>query len=265
VSYYQSILGLTLLRKFSSKKAPAGKLLVIADPVFNEQDERYKAAQADDKKDRQKKTTYVKLMNALSQAGGNAAGVPRLPLTADLAEGLSEMYARQAETITGLKASKKEFLGEIAPRLHEYDRIVFATHGYLGNDLPGVMEPALVLSLVPRGTDGLLRMKEVLGLKAPSELVVLTACQSGLGEKVSGEGIMGMGRAFQYAGSKSVLMSLWSVDELASVKLVHFFFQSLKKGSTKLEALQEARLRVREAGFDHPFFWASFVLAGEAN
>jgi CHAT domain-containing protein len=76
---------------------------------------------------------------------------------------------------------------------------------------------------------------------------------------------MGMGRAFQYAGAKTVLMSLWSVAESSSVNLVESFFKHLKEGKNKLEALRLARKEIRKAGYDHPFFWAPFILVGEVQ
>jgi len=91
------------------------------------------------------------------------------------------------------------------------------------------------------------------------------ACQTGLGKKISAEGTMGMGRAFQYAGAKSVLMSLWDVEEAASVELTERFFKHLKEGKPKLEALKSAREDIRKQGSDHPFFWAAFILVGEAG
>jgi CHAT domain-containing protein len=76
---------------------------------------------------------------------------------------------------------------------------------------------------------------------------------------------MSMGRAFQYAGARSVLMSLWSVAESPSIKLTESFFQHLKDGKSKLQALQMARSEIRNSGYDHPFFWAAFILVGEAE
>jgi CHAT domain-containing protein len=108
-------------------------------------------------------------------------------------------------------------------------------------------------------------MSEVMGLKMNADIVALTACQTGLGKRISGEGTMGMGRAFQYAGAKSVLMSMWSVSEESSVKLVENFFKHLESGKSKIEALQLARRDIRKAGYVHPFFWAAFILAGEVN
>ncbi len=74
-----------------------------------------------------------------------------------------------------------------------------------------------------------------------------------------------MGRAFQYAGAKSLLMTLWSVAQTASVKLVENFFRHLKEGKTKLEALKMARDEIRKTGYEHPFFRAQFILVGEVN
>ena len=79
-----------------------------------------------------------------------------------------------------------------------------------------------------------------------ADMVALTACQTGLGKNISGEGTMGMGRAFQYAGAKSVLMSLWSVEESSSVDLVGGFFRNIKEGKNKLEALKLARDEIRK-------------------
>jgi CHAT domain-containing protein len=113
--------------------------------------------------------------------------------------------------------------------------------------------------------DGFLRLSEVTGLRLNCDIAALTACQTGLGRNISGEGTMGMGRAFQYAGAKSVLMSLWTVAETSSVQLVESFFKYIKEGKTKLEALKLAREEIRKAGYDHPFFWAPFILVGEIN
>jgi CHAT domain-containing protein len=166
---------------------------------------------------------------------------------------------------TGLKANKGAFLKNIAPNLGDYSKIVFATHGYFGKGLPGINEPVLVFTLVPPGTDGYLRMSEVMGLRMNADVVALTACQTGLGKTISGEGTMGMGRAFQYAGAKSVLMSLWSVDEAASINLVESFFGHLRDGKNKTESLRLARDGIRKAGYDHPFFWSAFILVGETS
>jgi CHAT domain-containing protein len=143
--------------------------------------------------------------------------------------------------------------------------VVFATHGVLGNKVPGLMEPFLALTMAPPGTDGLLKMSDILSLKMNADVVALTACQSGLGKEQSGEGVMSMGRAFQYAGAKSVLMSLWEVEEKSAVTLAENFFRYRKEGKTKLDSLKSARDDIRNAGYKHPFFWSAFILVGESS
>jgi len=89
------------------------------------------------------------------------------------------------------------------------------------------------------------------------------ACVTGVGKVVGGEGVMHLGRAFQYAGARSVLISLWSVEDESTNLLTQAFFQFLREGRGKDEALYLARRKLREAGYRHPFFWASFILFGE--
>jgi CHAT domain-containing protein len=96
-----------------------------------------------------------------------------------------------------------------------------------------------------------------------AEVAALTACKTGLGRELGGEGVMGMGRAFQYAGAKNVLVSLWSVAERSTTLFAAEFFAALKTGQTPREALKIARSKIRAAGYEHPFFWAPFILMGE--
>jgi len=102
-----------------------------------------------------------------------------------------------------------------------------------------------------------------MSLNLGSDVAALTACETGMGRQLSGEGVMGMGRAFQYAGSKSVLVSLWSVAEKSTIKLAERFFFYQKQGKDRLTSLRLARDDVRKAGYRHPFFWSPFILIGE--
>jgi len=115
--------------------------------------------------------------------------------------------------------------------------------------------------------DGFLHTYEVFNLKLNADLVTLSACETGLGKLSRGEGLIGLTRGFIYAGASSVLVSLWSVDE-STAALMKIFYQNLKAGMSKAEALRQAKLkliRTRENGisFAHPFLWAPFVLVGE--
>ena len=106
-------------------------------------------------------------------------------------------------------------------------------------------------------------MTEVMRLKLDSDVAVLTACETGNGKLISGEGVMGLARAFQYAGSKSVLASLWNVAEEPSEMLVESFFHHIKEGNNLVTSLRYARRDIRNAGYVDPYFWAPFILIGE--
>ena len=131
--------------------------------------------------------------------------------------------------------------------------------------VPGLREPALVLNQVGNaaGDNGLLTMSEVMRLRLNADVVALTACQTGMGRHLTGEGVMGLGRAFQYAGARNVLVSLWNVSEGSTTMLAERFFSHLKQGKTMRQALRLAREEVRRAGYEHPFYWAPFILIGE--
>lgn len=260
ISYYQSITALTLARNFGKQKGAEAKRLVMSDPIFDSQDQRLKDLAA------QKKQTLIKALpqQLMSIKQENKLEFLRLPATGDLGKALKDMDPAHTELCMGFEASKPALFKK---PLDKYGSVVFATHGYFGKELAGIQEPVLVLTLLdqPKDRDGFLRLSEVMGLKLNADIVALTACQTGLGRQISGEGTMGMGRAFQYAGAKSVLMSLWSVSEASSVKLVESFFKHMKAGKSKLEALKQARDEIRKAGYDHPFYWAPFILVGEVQ
>lgn len=148
-----------------------------------------------------------------------------------------------------------------------YQYLHFATHGVIGNEVPGLQEPALVLGSEP-GEDGFLTMSEVSKLKLNAEMTVLSACNTGSGEFVEGEGVMGMSRSFLGAGSRSVVVSLWQVGSKATERLMVTFYRHLRSGKDAAASLREAKLELLEQAAKsnpaetHPFFWAPFILLG---
>lgn len=265
VYYQHSITSLCLGRRQAKRVHSRNNLLVIADPVFQVSDARIKGEDAATRFARDEKSAHENPIVVAGVEDEERFLFERLPFTGELAKDLKNIYGDSCSIYTGFECTKELILKSLPTRLDQYDQLLLATHGYFGRDIPGIGEPVIVLTIVPPGTDGFLRMSEVMGLKIRAQTVAVAACQSGLGDVISGEGTMAMGRAFQYAGARSVLVSLWSVSERSSVNLFRTFFQFLKTGKSKLEALQQARALIRRDGPDHPFFWASFVLIGDVQ
>ena len=115
--------------------------------------------------------------------------------------------------------------------------------------------------------DGVLTGFEVLQMDlGNTSLVVLSACETGLGDVVAGEGVFGLRQAFRVAGVSSMVLSLWKVHDEATAELMENFYASLAKGTMKGDALREASLDLRKhEKWQHPFYWAAFLLSGHSG
>src|SRR5262249_23719250 len=147
-----------------------------------------------------------------------------------------------------------------------YRFVHFATHGLLNNRHPELS--GLVFSLVdPRGRprDGFLAAYDVYNLHLNADLVVLSACQTALGGDVRGEGLIGLTRAFMYAGPPRGVSSLWRVPDSATAALMQDFYKGiLVDHLTPAAALRAAQLAIRsEPRWSAPYYWAGFILQGE--
>ena len=111
--------------------------------------------------------------------------------------------------------------------------------------------------------DGFLYTHEIYNQSLRAELAVLSACGTGLGKQIRGEGIMSLARAFHYAGCPNIAMSLWQVDDKTTSALMQEFYKQLKAGNPKDEALRQAKLYVLDKHESHPYYWAPFVLIGD--
>jgi CHAT domain-containing protein len=135
--------------------------------------------------------------------------------------------------------------------------IHFATHGALSEADP---LSSAVLLVPGGGEDGRLEVREVFALDLHARLVVLSACETGLGQLSSGDELVGLQRAFLYAGTPAVVTTLWKVDDRASFELIRAFYQRLDSANP-VEALRQAQLETQRS-FPHPFSWAAFGLTG---
>ncbi len=140
----------------------------------------------------------------------------------------------------------------------EYDILHFAVHGELSEDDP--LSSGLLLAGEGKG-DGKLKASEIFSLNLKADTVVLSACETGLGKITSGDEIIGLTRAFIYAGTPSVITTLWKVNDRASYELMREFYSNLKSAK-KSVALRQAQLKIMKR-YPAPFFWAAYGLTGE--
>lgn len=174
---------------------------------------------------------------------------------------ISSLYSSNKQKLLfGDDAREEEIKSE---NLTRYKKLHFSTHGILDEQFPA--RSAIVLTLDDDPVeDGFLQMHEIFNLNINADLVVLSACQTGLGRLMKGEGVIGISRAFFYAGASSILVSLWNVEDKSTAQLMVNFYQNLESGMSKSKAIQKAKLQfISQNGREsHPFFWAPFVLSG---
>lgn len=151
----------------------------------------------------------------------------------------------------------------------DYSILHFAVHGSLDSDVGlnsslVLTQPGMPTAKASENDNGLWQAWEIFEqARLKADLVVLSACEAGSGENVQGEGLIGLTRAFQYAGAKSLVVSLWSIDDESTATFMTAFYQELRKGASKDIALQKAMVTVRnQPKWQHPSHWSPFILVG---
>ena len=153
-----------------------------------------------------------------------------------------------------------------SPELAQYRIVHFATHGLLNSKHPELS--GLVFSMVDqqgKAQNGFLQLEDIYNLKLPVELVVLSACETGLGKEIHKEGLLGLTRGFMYAGASRVIASLWKVDDVATAELMgHFYEAMLKEKIPAAAAMRRAQVEMwQQRRWKHPYYWAAFQIQGE--
>jgi CHAT domain-containing protein len=189
----------------------------------------------------------------------------RLPYTRDEILGISKLFpVAQRRVYLGAEASEEAVKAE---KLDDFRYIHFASHGFLDERRPS--RSGILLSRAPQSAeDGILQIDEIMRLKLNADLVTLSACSTGLGRFVNGEGILGLTRAFFYAGARNVAVSLWNVNDSATATLMEAFYRNLKLGLPTGEAMRQAKLSLLASSqitWHHPYFWAAFVIEGKGQ
>jgi CHAT domain-containing protein len=246
-------------RREIMERAP---LLAFADPEYPQ-----KSCQALNQGDSIKglrTRAYKKLL------GGEGICFPPLPETADEVKAIAKLFHVNPYSQPKPLHLKEDASVETIERfndeeeLDDFQYVLFSTHAILPDDISYIKQPALVLSHPEK--NGYLKMADVFGLKMNADLVTLSACNTGRGDAIKGEGVRGLTRAFMYAGTPAVAVTLWSVESLASKQLGIHFFTQLKNKQPLAKGLQQAKLAMLKndkSHYRHPYFWAGFVVFGD--
>lgn len=177
-----------------------------------------------------------------------------------------EFAGEEARLIAGSQANAQLWMRKEASETNfknsgkNYARIHFASHGKFNADSP--LESGLYLAR-DATNDGVLTVGELYSMTLNADLVTLSACETGLGKVARGDDVVGLARGFLYAGSRSIVASLWSVDDEATGILMKRLYDNLKK-IPKDESLRQAQIKTRQQ-FPHPYYWAAFQLSGRAD
>lgn len=190
-----------------------------------------------------------------------SASLSDLPYSKVEAEQIARLFPQKEVTLmVGTDASETAVK---SLNLSQYRMIHFASHGLIDEQKPQ-FSALLLYPGTGKLEDGFLTMREVFDLKLNADLVVLSACKTGLGRQIRGEGIDSLSRAFFTAGASNVIMSFWNVFDLSTAQfMTDFYGAMLKNGSDKAAALRQARLKMIDGKqFNHPYYWAPFILMG---
>ncbi len=244
----------------------SGGMLLVADPVFDAGDLRLQGSSQNAARARAsvpRPSLASALADVTNVRNGNLK-LARLDGTRSEAEEIARLArssGRQADVWLDFDADEANLS---ARKLDGYRVLHFATHGLLDAERPQFT--GLALSLVGQTeADGFLRVDEVFNLRLGSPLVMLSACETGLGKERRGEGVIGLTRAFMYAGAPTVGVSLWSVGDKSTAELMPEFYRRLLAGQEGAPAAMRASQLAMINGkrYSAPFYWSPFVIVGD--
>ena len=184
-----------------------------------------------------------------------------LPATESEVKAIGTLFGEQATLFVGKQASEDN----AKTKMSKAHYLHFATHGLVNEAAPMYSSIALTQE---KGDDGRLEARELLDMNLRSDMVVLSACETALGQRSDGEGVLGLTWALFVAGTPTSVVSQWSVDDTSTGRLMVEFYRNLRNGEglSKAEALRLAQLKImREKGYEHPFYWAPFIIVGDWN
>lgn len=246
------------LRKHREARPRAPKAVaVLADPVFEADDRRLKKTS---------ERAPPEIPDALRLRGATRGDYARLPYSKREAKAiLRHVDGNAAFRALGTEASRETLLGR---DLSQFRILHLAAHGFADDRHPELSH--LVLSLYdPKGrpVNGFVQLYDIYSMRLRADLVVLSACETGLGREILGEGLVGLTRGFFHAGASQVMASLWNITDASTAALMEQFYENLLTRSMSTpRALQQAQISLRKKRpYSHPSFWAAFVVQGDGG
>lgn len=240
---------------------------VLADPVFDSNDERVQPASPKRGVKAVPQLSKEKLAGSLRDIGDDNLTLSKLDYSLKEANAITAIAPRGSwMKAVGFNANRAT---ATSPMLKRFSIVHFATHGIVNDRQPELS--GIVLSMInKRGQDqdGYLTLRDIYHLDLPIQLVVVSACRTGIGKQVRGEGLIGLTRGFMHAGARSVVVSLWKVDDEATAEFMTRFYSHML-GKNKLApaaALRQAKSEMQTHANEKwraPFYWAGFILQGD--
>jgi CHAT domain-containing protein/tetratricopeptide (TPR) repeat protein len=252
-----------LRNELAGRRSAPKTIAVLADPVFDRDDARVRLP---GNTGRGSAAVMSPQPATVGKIGAGKSSLSLKRLSFSRREAQSILAAVPVEEGMGAFDFQASRATATSHELAQYRILHFATHGVLDSQRPDLS--AIVLSLVnERGEpqNGFLRLNEIYNLNLPADLVMLSACQTGLGKEIKGEGLVGLTRGFLYAGAARVGTSLWKVDDSATAALMGRFYQAiLREGKSPAAALRTAQLDMLKQGrWQSPYYWSAFTMQGE--
>lgn len=238
---------------------PFKSLLIFSDPIFTDDDPRFSDSKNARSETNSKSTSkesfrFVESLDNLSRLTGSKNESDSI---------LNIIGSTNVDSFTGFEANRTQLL---KTKTEDYKIIHFATHGITHEKRPELS--GIVLSRFDESgkqREEFFRIHDIYGLNLNADLVVLSACETGLGKEVKGEGLMSLNNAFLQTGAKTVMSSLWKVEDTATLELMKNFYGAMAEEKlTPSQALRQAQIKLRQnSQFRSPFYWAAFTVQGD--
>ncbi len=257
IVYEPSASTLALLTNNKQTNSASKSLLIFSDPVFSADDSRLLAENKNDlsvQTETDEKFRFVESLNSLVRLDSSKREADSI---------IDILGTSNADDFSGFSANRERLLNANA---RDYKILHFATHGLIDEKRPELS--GIVLSRFDENgqkTDEFFRLHDIYGMNLNSDLVVLSACNTGIGKEVRGEGLMSLNNAFLSVGAKSVMASLWKVEDGATLELMKNFYDAMANEKlTPSKALQKAQIKMQQSErYKSPFYWAAFTVQGD--